>query len=150
MAQLAEVALAQPEQRGAVELRVAPDVVVRVRMEFLAVLVPPLFLRAVAALEHDRLSVPVLLLARHVVAALEQQDAFAGGSEAVGQRAAARAGADDDDVVVVHARLLRSAVAIMRGAGEWFQTPCPCGRGGTTRRSSFPLSETERGQGVRT
>src|SRR6266571_4578329 len=93
MAQLAEVALAQPEQRGAVE-----------------------------ALEHDRLSVPVLLLARHVVAALEQQDAFAGGSEAVGQGAAARAGADDDDVIVVHARLLRSAVAIMRGAGEWFQT----------------------------
>src|SRR6266516_367612 len=125
MAQLAEVALPQPEQRGAVELRVAPDVVVRVRVEFLSVLVPPLFLCAVAALEHDRLGVPVLLLAGNVDAALEQQDALAGGSEPVGQRAAARAGADDDDVIMVHARLLRSAVAIMRGAGEWFQTPCP-------------------------
>src|SRR5438876_10229819 len=93
MAQLAEVTLPQPEQGGAVELRVAADVVVRVRMEFLAVLVPPLFLRAVAAVEHDRLSVPVLLLARHVVSALEQQDAFAGGSEAVGLAADDRAGA---------------------------------------------------------
>src|SRR5437764_13151074 len=121
MAQLAEVALAQPEQRGAVELRVAPDVVVRVGVEFLSILVPPLFLRAVAALEHDGLGVPVLFLAGNVTPSLEQQDALAGGGEPVGQRAAPRAGADDDDVVVVHARLLRSAVAIMRGAGEWFQ-----------------------------
>src|SRR5437899_10132238 len=125
MAQLAEATLPQPEQAGALKLRVAADVIVRVRMEFLAVLVPPLFLRAVAALEHDRLGVPVLLLARHVVAALEQQDALAGGSEPVGQRAAAGAGADDDDVIMVHARLLGSAGAIMRGAAEWFQTPCP-------------------------
>src|ERR1041385_593248 len=114
VAQLAKIALAQPEQRGAVELRVAPDVVVRVGVEFLSVLVPPLFLRAVAALEHDGLRIPVLLLAGNVVAALEQQDALARGSKPVRQRAAARAGADEDDVVVVHARFLRSAVAIMR------------------------------------
>src|SRR5438034_11413941 len=101
MAQLAEVALAQPEQRGAVELRVAPDVVVRVRVEFLSFLVPPLFLRAVAALEHDGLGVPVLFLAGNVVAALEQPDALAGAREPVAQRAAARAGADADDVELV-------------------------------------------------
>ena len=49
MAKLAEVALAQAEQRGAVELGVAADVVVRVRVERLAVLVVPHFLGVVLA-----------------------------------------------------------------------------------------------------
>ena len=43
---------------------------------------------------------PVLDLARDVVAALEQQDALAGRRQLVGERAAAGAAADDDDVVV--------------------------------------------------
>ena len=41
VAQLAEIFLAQAEQSRAVELGVAADVVVGVRMEFLAVLVAP-------------------------------------------------------------------------------------------------------------
>ena len=44
MPELAEVFLAQTKQRRAVELRIAADVVVRVRMQLLAVVVAPDFL----------------------------------------------------------------------------------------------------------
>src|SRR5262249_43674015 len=94
--------LAEAQQRRAVHLGVAADVVVRARMERLAHPVEPLLARLVAILEEHGARVPVLLLARQEVAALEQQDAQSGGSEAMDERAAARAGADDDDVVVLH------------------------------------------------
>ena len=102
-----EVALTQTEEDRAVELRVAADEVLLVRAEGIAVLVDPLLAAEVALLEEHLLGVPVLGLAGRVTAALEQQDALAGGGEAVGERPAARAGADDDDVVVVHLCLLR-------------------------------------------
>ena len=103
---LAEVLFAKPEQRRAVELGVAADVVVRVRVERLAVLVLPHLLGVVFRLDVDRPRAPVVLFAADVVAAFEQQDPFAGWGEVIGQRAAARAGADDDHVVVRHAGAL--------------------------------------------
>ena len=63
----------------------------------------------VLRLDVDRARVPVVLLARDVVAALENQDALARGRQAIGQRSAAGAGADDDDVVV--GRRAHAAVA---------------------------------------
>ena len=62
--ELAEVLLAQPEQRRAVELGVAADVVVGVRVELLAVPIAPDLLGLVLALDVDGLRVPVVLLAR--------------------------------------------------------------------------------------
>ncbi len=99
MAQLAEVLAPQPEQRRAVELGVAADVVVGVRMERGAAAVEPLLPGLVAAEDVHGARAPVVLLAPHVVAALDDENAFARGREAVGERAAARAAADHDHVV---------------------------------------------------
>jgi hypothetical protein len=103
---IAEVALAEAEEDGAVDLRVAADEVLRVRPEGDAVLVVPALGRDVALLAEDLLRVPVLGLARQVAAALEEQDALSGRGKPVGERAAAAARADDDDVVVAHLWLL--------------------------------------------
>jgi hypothetical protein len=73
MPALAEVLAAQPEERRAEELRVAADRVVRVWVEVLAVPVLPDVLRLVTTLQVHRLRAPVLLLAPHVLAALESR-----------------------------------------------------------------------------
>ena len=80
MADLVEVTLTQPEEDRAVELRVAADEVLLVGAEGIAVLVDPLLAAEVALLEEHLLGVPVLGLAGQVTAALEQQDALAGGA----------------------------------------------------------------------
>ena len=99
--QLAEVLRAQPEQRRAVELGVAADVVVDLRRELVAVAVEPELRRPVLALDEHGGGVPVVALARQVVAAFEQQDPLAGGGDAVGERAAAGPRADHDHVVML-------------------------------------------------
>src|SRR4051794_15874532 len=73
--------------------------------EAMAVLVEPLLVGQVAALEEALVRVPVLGLAGQVAAAFQQQDPLAARREAVGERAAAGARADDDDVVVGAHRL---------------------------------------------
>src|SRR3954453_16691119 len=99
---LLEVALAEAQQRPAVDLGVAADEVLGVRAERHAVLVVPALAGDVSLAPEDLLGVPVLELTREVAAALEQQDPPARRGEAVRERATARAGADDDHVVVVH------------------------------------------------
>src|SRR6185369_10896258 len=101
MAKLTEVFLAQSKQRSAVKLGVAADIVVRVRVKFFSVHVSPLFLSLVLAQEIDGFRIPVVLLARHIVAAFEDQDALACWRKFVGQGSAAGAGSDDDHVVMV-------------------------------------------------
>ena len=97
-----EVALPEPEQDRAVDLGVAADVVVLLGGEGLAGgSVGPLPGVGVALVQPDGLGVPVLHLARHEAAALQQQHPLPGGGERVGQGAAAGSRADDDDVVVV-------------------------------------------------
>src|SRR5215471_478398 len=103
MTNLSKVLLPQPEQRGSIELGVAADVIIGVRMEFLAITVAPDFSCLIPAFGIDRLGIPVVLLTLDVVAALQQQNALSGWRQFVGQRAAARARADDDHVVVVFA-----------------------------------------------
>ena len=75
--ELAEVLLAQPVERRAVELRRAADEVVDLRLERLALLVVPRVRRDVAVVDEHVLREPVLRLARQPVAALEQQDPLA-------------------------------------------------------------------------
>jgi hypothetical protein len=97
----AEVALAQPEQDGTVDLRVAPDVVVLLGGERLAGRVVDPLAGVVVALGHPDLGgVPVLRLARQVVAAFEEQDPLPGWGQGVRHGAATGAAADDDDVEV--------------------------------------------------
>src|SRR6266705_910293 len=71
---LTKVFLAQTEQRGAVEFRVASDVIICVWMECFAVLVVPGFFRVVLAVKIYGAGAPVIFLARHIVTALKQQD----------------------------------------------------------------------------
>src|SRR5262249_53965864 len=91
--------LAEPEQGRAEELRITADVIIRVWMQLLSVSVSPHFLGLILALGIDRAWVPVVLLAWDIIAALQQQNAFARGRAFVRQRPAARPAADNDDVV---------------------------------------------------
>ena len=125
--ELAEVLFAHPVQRRAVELGGAADVVVHLRLEGLAVGVVPGVRRDVAIVDEHVPGGPVLRLARQPVAALEQQDPLARGSEMARERAAARAAADDDHVVVAHPET--SAIA----PGSHFET--------SAIRSSFRSEE---------
>src|SRR3989441_6238174 len=100
VADFSEVLPAEAEERRPVELRVSTYVVVGVGVERLAALVTPHLFGLVLALDVPRAGAPVVLFARHVVAALEQQDGPARGGQAPGQRPAPGPGPDDDDVVV--------------------------------------------------
>ena len=90
VADLAEVALAEPEEDRAVELRLAADVVVLAGMERLS---RPCRTTSRCVLyvlfDEDGAAVPVLGLAAQVVAALEQQDPLARSARA-GRRACRR------------------------------------------------------------
>src|SRR5207302_233399 len=83
-------------------------VVVLAGVERGPLLADPLLLRLVARLTEDLARVPVLELATHVIAALDEQHAEACRREPVRERSAPRAAADDDHVVVVHAWLLQT------------------------------------------
>ena len=100
MANFPEILFAESEQGRAEKLRVTADVVVGVRVQLFAVPVPPHFRGLVLALGIDRAGIPVVLLARHIVTAFEQENAFARRRQPVRERATARAGADNNDVVV--------------------------------------------------
>src|SRR5437867_9402035 len=108
MVDLAEVLFAKTEERGAVKLGVATDVVIRVRMERFTILVLPHFFGVIFRFDVDRPRAPVVLFAPNVVAPLEQQDLFAGWGEVIGESPAPRASADDDHVVMRHAGALIS------------------------------------------
>src|SRR5439155_22335538 len=98
---VADIFIAQAEEHGTLLFRIAADVIIFVWMEGFAVLVVPGFFRVVLRVEIYGPRAPVIFLARHIVAALEQQDFLAGWRELVSQSAAARAGSDNDYVVVV-------------------------------------------------
>ena len=97
----AEVLGAQPEERGAVELRVATDVIVLLGHELLAARVDPLLSGRVLALEEHCFRAPVVAFPWEVAASFEQQDALASRGELPRERPAARTAPDDHDVVVL-------------------------------------------------
>ena len=102
VAHLAEVAGPHAQGRRAPHLGVAADGVLHAGLEGFAALVVPGLVRVVAAVELDRAHVPVLLLARQVLAALEQEDALPRRRQPVCERASTRAAADHDHVPVTH------------------------------------------------
>ena len=76
--ELLEVPLAQPVERGAVQLGGSAHEVVDLRLERLALVVVPGVLGDVAVVDEHVLGEPVLRLPRQPVATLEQQDPLAG------------------------------------------------------------------------
>src|SRR5579884_1062886 len=100
MADFAEVFLAQAEEGRAVEFGVSPDVVIGVRMKRFAILVTPGFLGLIPGFDVDGSGIPVFLFAAHIIAALEDQDLFAGRCQRISERASAGAGSNHDYVVV--------------------------------------------------
>ena len=70
MLDLPKVLPAEAEQRGAIELGVAANPVVGVRVELSTLRVAPYFLGVVFPLQVDRLRTPVVLLSWDVVAPL--------------------------------------------------------------------------------
>src|SRR5215831_2055464 len=104
MLDLAKVLSAEAKECGAVELGVAAHPVVSVWMEIASVGVPPHFSGAVLPLQVDRLRAPVVLLPRHIVATLYQQDAFTGWRQTIRERAASRSRSDNDHVEVFNGR----------------------------------------------
>src|SRR5262249_10235926 len=79
MPDLAEVLLAQTEQRCAAKLGVAANVIMAARLERLAVLAVPGPLGLAFRFVQDRRGVPVFLLARQEIAALQYQYSLACG-----------------------------------------------------------------------
>src|SRR5215213_1363171 len=118
MTNLAKVFLAQAKQGRAVEFRVATDKIVRVWVQLFAVDIAPRLFGVVLGVEVDGARAPVVLLARYVIASLEEQNLLTGGREFIGERAATSARADDDYVVVVVVRhdLLRLLKKLMEAA----------------------------------
>src|ERR1041384_8475454 len=109
MTNLAKVFLAQAKQGCAVEFGVATHKIVRVRVQFFAVNIAPRLFGVVLGFEVDGARAPGVLLARHVISSLEEQNLLTRRREFIGERASTGARADDDYVVVVvvHHDLLR-------------------------------------------
>ena len=74
MTYLSEILFAKPEQRGAVEFRVAAHVVIRVRMQLLAIHVAPHLFGVVFGIDVHSLRIPVVFFAGDVVAAFQNQN----------------------------------------------------------------------------
>src|SRR5215470_59164 len=101
MTNLAKIFPAQPEERGAIEFGVTADVVVRVRMERLAIFVAPFFLGLVLSLDVDGAGIPIGLFAAHVVASLQDENALPSWGERISERPASGSASNDDHVVVL-------------------------------------------------
>src|SRR5258708_10509689 len=94
------------------------------RLEWGAVLVIPGVLRHIAVLNKYLRRIPVLFLARQIIAAFQDENAFAGGCELQRQRAAARAAPDDDDVIVIaHECLVAASADCLGGRSSFAMRP---------------------------
>src|SRR5262249_16485034 len=98
---------AQSKERGPVEFGIAADVVVGMRMEGLAVLVAPRFLRVIFRVYVYGARIPVVLFAPNVVAAFNEENFLARGCEVVSNSSAARPRTNDDHGVVPNASVSR-------------------------------------------
>jgi hypothetical protein len=98
---LAKIFFTQSEQRCPVELGVTPYTIVGMRMQIFAIAVPPDLFGLVLAIDIHCAWAPIVLLARHEVPTLKQQNPLPGRSQAIGERPSACAGPDNDDVKLI-------------------------------------------------
>ena len=96
----AEILAPKPEERRTKEFCIAADAVVGVRVKRIAVSVLADFFGLIFTLNVYGLRAPVVLLARYIVTALQQENPLAGRRQLASERPAAGAGADDDHVVM--------------------------------------------------
>src|SRR6516162_9431331 len=104
-----EIFVAEAKQCGSIKLRVAANVIVRVRMERLALGIVPMLLGLILTFEVHQLRIPIGFLARNEVAALENEDLLPRRSQAMCQRSPAGTASNNDDVIMIcasHALLL--------------------------------------------
>src|SRR5437879_7356170 len=109
MLQFTKIFFAQAEQCRAIKFGVAANVVVCVGMKRFAVFVLPRLFGVVLRLQIDRAGAPVVFLARHIVAAFQQEDPLSRRGQMIRQGAASGSRPDDDYVklgVVAHKGLL--------------------------------------------
>ena len=81
MGDLVEIALAQPEQRGAIHFGIAADIVMELRAKVSPFALVHVSAAWYSAIDEDGLRAPVRLLARQIIAAFQDQDALAGRRE---------------------------------------------------------------------
>src|SRR5215472_689669 len=105
MPDFTKIRFAQAKHRCAEHLGIAADIVVNHRVERLAVVVYRL-LRVIAFFLVHSVRLPVLTLAREIIAAFQKQNLLASGGKRVGHCAAACSRADDDDIILTHDVLL--------------------------------------------
>src|SRR5215467_6259217 len=98
---LPKIFFPQAEKRRSIKLGVPTNVIVRMRMEVLAVLIEPRLLGVVVTLHVDQLRVPVGFLARHVIAALKDKKSLARRCEMICQRAPAGSRTDNNYVITL-------------------------------------------------
>src|SRR5215467_10458526 len=72
-------------------------------MQIFAIAVPPDLFGLVLAIDIHCARAPIVLLARHEVPPLKQQNPLPGRSQAIGERPSACAGPDNDDVKLIAA-----------------------------------------------
>jgi hypothetical protein len=111
VAQFSKILFAEPKQGSPEKLRVAADIVVCVRVQLFAGLIPPHFRGLVLALGINSLRTPVVLLSWDVVATFEQENAFARRCQPVGERTAAGSRSNNDNVVVIRRGTLLTIAA---------------------------------------
>jgi hypothetical protein len=70
-------------------------------MEVFAILVEPRLPGVVVGIDIDHLGIPIGFLTGNIVAALQNEDAFAGRREVICQRPSTGAGADNNHVIAV-------------------------------------------------
>ena len=100
MSDFTEVLRAKSQQRRAVDLGIAADVVLNPWNKRSAVFVVPGLFGPVSRLDKNSARIPVLLLARQVATPFEQQNSFARRGQMVSKRSSARSGPNDNDVVM--------------------------------------------------
>src|SRR5512132_3362577 len=123
VAQYSEVLRAEAEQSRAVELCIPTNVVVDLGRELVAVLVVPELGCPVFPADEYRGGIPVVALARQVVAAFKDQDLLAGGRKPVSEGPSTRTRADNDHIpfpltdhgtLLPHGRPINNHLADMR------------------------------------
>src|SRR5215471_3342494 len=100
-----EIRFTQAKHRGAKHLGIAANPVVNHGMNWLTVVVHRI-LRLIAFFLVNSMCLPVLALAREIVASFQKQNLLASGGKSICHCAATCSRTDDDDIILAHDFLL--------------------------------------------
>ena len=106
MAQLAKILRAHAQKRRPIDLGIAADIIMDARMERLAVFIKPCFLGRVFAIGKNRAGIPVVFFLGKKRTAFQDQYAFAGRRQGMGQGTAPGACTDNNNIVMIRIYLM--------------------------------------------